>query len=162
MQENILFGKYFTLRMPHMLRLLSTLLILSFFVACQPENPLLEENQGNIGFEEAMVGKWKIKRHSVVIKGGALQSKDAGYFDLMSGGKGEAVMTHNGSKHDKVHEISWSYDEDKKEITIDHKKGDQPKVYKVKDKTELSQKWQKEEFKSNGDLEKLTEILLEK
>ncbi|MCI4669875.1 MAG: hypothetical protein MRZ79_17195 [Bacteroidia bacterium] len=153
--------------MTPILRLPTLLLFSVLLFACQPENPLTEEEEkvsqsADPKETELMIGKWNIARHAVVIKGGAIKSEDAGFILLEKGGEGEAQMTHEGSKHEKKHSIKWSYDKDKKEISIDHKDGKKAKIYKVKDKESDYQKWQAEEFDSYGQLTKMTEILLRK
>lgn len=147
------------------LRTLVILLFATFLFSCQPENPLIEEmniGQEEVGEMDPMLGKWMIKRHSIVVKGGAIQSMDAGYILLEKNGKGEALMTHEGSDHSGLHPINWIYDADYKTISIDHNDGKEAVLYLIKDQGESSQVWQAPQQNERGELEKITEILLQK
>ncbi|MEO0897213.1 MAG: hypothetical protein AAFY71_12485 [Bacteroidota bacterium] len=142
----------------YLLQLLPITLL--FLLACEME-PIEPENPNGNEISSPFVGNWQIQRFAIVIQGGAIMAEDAGFFNLQADGKGQAKVEYIGSEYPDTHDIKWSYNEEREEITIDHLDNNK-EVFEVKDRTDQSQKWQRLEYDNNGNLEKQTEIILEK
>jgi len=131
------------------------------FFSCQSEavlpDPEIKEEP-----ENPLLGRWNIARYAIIIKGGAIMEEDAGYIYLEAEGKGEAMIMYQGSPYADPHPINWSYEESNREVSLDHLDGSPLKIYEVKNLEENSQTWQVQEFDSQGNLESMIEILLEK